>query len=181
MLVNIIVVFPKKEVAGKIKNILVKNGYEVAAVCVTGAQAIQVVERLEAGIIVSGIRFVDMVYYELKECLPDTFEMLVIASNDHWQQYGGDDVIFLPLPMKAYDLVDTVEDMYRDLSNRLKRLRSKPKQRSADQQGVINQAKELLMEHRGYSEEEAHRFLQKHSMDTGNNMVDTAYMVLEMF
>lgn len=37
---NIIVVFPKKEVALKIKNILVKNGYDVAAVCLNGAQAI---------------------------------------------------------------------------------------------------------------------------------------------
>ena len=83
--------------------------------------------------------------------------------------------------MRSFDLVDTVEDMCRDLSDRLKRLKSKPKQRSADEQGVINRAKELLMERNGFSEEEAHRFLQKHSMDSGNNMVDTAYMVLEMF
>ena len=180
-MINIIVVFPKKEVASKIKNILVKNGYEVAAACVTGAQAIQVVERLEAGIVVSGIRFVDMLYHELKECLPEHFEMLVVANNSQWQQYGEDDVIYLPLPMRSFDLVDTVEDMCRDLSDRLKRLKSKPKQRSTDEQGVINRAKELLMERNGFSEEEAHRFLQKHSMDSGNNMVDTAYMVLEMF
>ena len=47
-LINIIVVFPKKEVALKIKNILVKNGYDVAAVCLTGARAMEAVERLEA-------------------------------------------------------------------------------------------------------------------------------------
>ena len=70
-LINIIVVFPKKEVALKIKNILVKNGYDVAAVCLTGARAMEAVERLEAGVIVSGIRFVDMVYHELREYLPD--------------------------------------------------------------------------------------------------------------
>lgn len=180
-MINIIVVFPKKEIASKIKNILVKSGYEVAAICVTGAQAIQVVERLEAGIVVSGIRFVDMVYHEMKEYLPENFEMLVVANNNQWQQYGEDDVIFLPLPMRAYDLVDTVEDMCGDLSDRMKRLKAKPKQRSANEQGVINRAKGLLMERNGFSEEEAHRFLQKHSMDSGNNMVDTAYMVLEMF
>ena len=107
-MLNIVVVFPKKEIVLKMKNVLIKNGFDVSAVCVTGAQAIQAVERLEAGVVVCGIRFADMIYNELKECIPDTFEMVVIASNAQWQEYGDDDVIYLPLPLKAYDLVDTV-------------------------------------------------------------------------
>lgn len=180
-MVNIIVVFPKKEVAVKIKNILIKNGYDVVATCVTGAQTVQAVERLEAGIVVSGIRFPDMVYHELHGYLSDMFEMIVVANSRQWKQYGEDDVIFLPLPMKAFDLVDTVSDLAADLNRRLKKNKEKPKKRSQVEQGVINQAKKLLIEHNGYSEEEAHRFLQKHSMDSGNNMVETAYMVLDMF
>lgn len=70
-------------------------------VCVTGAQAIQAVERLEAGVVVCGIRFADMIYDELKECIPDTFEMVVIASNAQWQEYGDDDVIYLPIAVKS--------------------------------------------------------------------------------
>lgn len=180
-MINIIVVFPKKEVAVKIKNILIKNGYDVAATCVTGAQTIQAVERLEAGIVVSGIRFPDMVYHELHSYLSDMFEMVVVANGRQWQQYGEDDVIFLPLPMKAFDLVDTVGDLAADLNRRLKKSKSKPKPRSQGEQGVINRAKNLLIERNGYSEEEAHRYLQKQSMDSGNNMVETAYMILDMF
>ena len=180
-LVNIIVVFPKKEVAVKIKNILVKNGFDVVAVCVTGAQAIHITEDMEAGIIVSGVRFVDMVYHELKDYLPDMFEMIVVANHNQWQQYGEDDAIYLPLPMKVYDLVDTVEDLLVSLDRRLKKSKSRAKQRSSDEQGIIDQAKQLLMNHQGYTEEEAHRYLQKRSMDSGNNMVETAYMVLDMF
>ncbi len=69
--------------------------------------------KVEAGVVVCGIRFADMIYNELKECIPDTFEMVVIASNAQWQEYGDDDVIYLPLPLKAYDLVDTDIDRYR--------------------------------------------------------------------
>lgn len=36
-------------------------------------------------------RFADVIYNELKECIPDTFEMVVIASNAQWQGYGDDD------------------------------------------------------------------------------------------
>ena len=140
------------------KNVLIKNGFDVSAVCVTGAQAIQAVERLEAGVVVCGIRFADMIYDELKECIPDTFEMVVIASNAQWQEYGDDDV-----------------------HRRLKREREKPNKRSSADQGVINQAKSLLMEKNELTEEEAHRYLQKRSMDNGTNMVETAYMVLQVF
>ena len=175
---NIVVVFPKKEIVLKMKNVLIKNGFDVSAVCVTGAQAIQAVERLEAGVVVCGIR---LIYNELKECIPDTFEMVVIASNAQWQEYGDDDVIYLPLPLKAYDLVDTVSDLLTDIHRRLKREREKPNKRSSADQGVINQAKSLLMEKNGLTEEEAHRYLQKRSMDNGTNMVETAYMVLQVF
>lgn len=113
----------EKEIVLKMKNVLIKNGFDVSAVCVTGAQAIQAVERLEAGVVVCGIRFADMIYNELKECIPDTFEMVVIASNAQWQEYGDDDVIYLPLPLKAYDLVDTVSDLLTDIHRRLKRER----------------------------------------------------------
>ena len=122
-----------------------------------------------------------MIYNELKECIPDTFEMVVIASNAQWQEYGDDDVIYLPLPLKAYDLVDTVSDLLTDIHRRLKREREKPNKRSSADQGVINQAKSLLMEKNGLTEEEAHRYLQKRSMDNGTNMVETAYMVLQVF
>ena len=172
-MLNIVVVFPKKEIVLKMKNVLIKNGFDVSAVCVTGAQAIQAVERLEAGVVVCGIRFADMIYNELKECIPDTFEMVVIASNAQWQEYGDDDVI--------YDLVDTVSDLLTDIHRRLKREREKPNKRSSADQGVINQAKSLLMEKNGLTEEEAHRYLQKRSMDNGTNMVETAYMVLQVF
>ena len=42
---------------------------------------------------------------------------------------------------------------------------------------IMNDAKAVLMERNGFSEEEAHRYIQKRSMDNGTNMVETAYMV----
>ncbi|BDF15193.1 ANTAR domain protein [[Clostridium] scindens ATCC 35704] len=45
---------------------------------------------------------------------------------------------------------------------------------------MIRQAKELLMARNNMSEEEAHRYLQKSSMDSGTNMVETAQMVLSI-
>ena len=45
---------------------------------------------------------------------------------------------------------------------------------------VILDAKKLLMERNHMSEEEAHRYMQKCSMDSGNNMVETAKMIFAL-
>ena len=53
-------------------------------------------------------------------------------------------------------------------------------QNSADpeEKALIAKAKSLLIERNNMTEEEAHRYLQKSSMDSGTNMLETAQMVL---
>ena len=51
-------------------------------------------------------------------------------------------------------------------------------QRSDEEQSLIREAKAVLMYRNGMTEEEAHRFLQKQSMDHGAKLTDTARMVL---
>ena len=56
----------------------------------------------------------------------------------------------------------------------------KPKARSESEQKVILKCKELLMERNGMTEEEAHRYIQKLSMDSGTGMAETAEMLLTL-
>ena len=53
-------------------------------------------------------------------------------------------------------------------------------QRSERETRLIEKAKELLMERNNMSETEAHRYIQKCSMDSGTNMVETAQMVISL-
>ena len=62
---NLIVVFPKPEDAKSIRNLLVRNGYSVAAVCTSGAAALQAADSLDDGIVVCGYRYKDMLYDQL--------------------------------------------------------------------------------------------------------------------
>ena len=78
---SIIVVFPKAENASNIRNILIRSGYQVAAVCTSGAQALQAADDLDEGVVVCGYKFTDMLYSQLKEDLPAGFEMLLVASD----------------------------------------------------------------------------------------------------
>jgi len=66
------------------------------------------------------------------------------------------------------------------ITRRRKKQREKPKQRSKDEQEMIAEAKALLMERNNMTEEEAHRYIQKRSMDNGTGLTETAQMILSL-
>ena len=177
---SIIVVFPKKENAANIRNILVRSGVDVAGVYTTGAQVIHCADTLDEGIIVCGYKMPDMLYTELREYLPASFEMLLVASPERWQDNQMAGVIGLPMPLKVFDLVNTMDMMMHSMERRRKKRKEQLKNRNQEQQSLVREAKELLMERNQMTEDEAHRYLQKSSMDSGTNMVETAQMVLSI-
>ena len=174
---SIIVVFPKKEIATNIRNILVRNGFDVIGVGVTGAQAVQLADNLDDGIVVCGYKMKDMLYNELRDYLPGTIEMLLIASPEKYRTPG---VISLSMPFKVFDLMNTIEMMAQSIGRRRKKRRAELKNRNPEQQALVKEAKSLLMERNNMTEEEAHRYLQKCSMESGVDLVETAQMVLSI-
>lgn len=177
---NIIVVLPKLEDAKSIKNILVRSGFQVTGVCTTGAQAISQADGLHDGIIICSYKLADMMYDHLHECLPYGFDMLLMASQSVINECYGNDIVCLSMPLKVNDLINTVNMMVDNILRRRRKQRLHPRIRSAEEEMLIRQAKELLMSRNHMDEEEAHRYLQKCSMDSGTNLVETSQMVLSM-
>ena len=179
-MVNIIVVFPKPDDAKNIRNILVRSGYRVAAVCTSGAQVLQVADHLGDGIVVSGYKLADMLYDQLQADLPNGFEMLLIASRHLLETCSHRDLVYLALPFKIHDLADTLEMMIGNFLQKRRREKQKPKIRSEEEKKLILDAKKLLMERNNMTEEEAHRYMQKCSMDSGTNLIETAHMIIAL-
>lgn len=168
------------EEAKSIKNILVKNGFRVAAVCTSGAQELSYADEFHDGIIISGYRLTDMICVELRENLPKGFEMVILASQRMLSELPGTDIVGLGMPLKVHELVSAIDMISQGITRRRKKLREKPKLRSEEDVATIAKAKELLMKQNGMTEEETHRYLQKHSMDNSINIVEMAQVVLRM-
>lgn len=178
---SVIVVLPKIDDAKNIKNLLVRNGITVSGAYTTGAQAIAQADGLDGGIILCGYKLADMLYSQLYEDLPAGFEMLLMASLQHLS--GGfvqEGIMCLTMPVKTHDLISTIDMMLQGMERRRRKLRSRPRERNEEEIRLIREAKELLMNRNHMSEEEAHKYIQKRSMDSGTNMVETAQMVLAM-
>ena len=174
---SIVIALPKIDDAKKIRTILNRHGFSVAAVCSTASTALASMSELDGGILICGYRLTDRYYREVLEDIPSHFEMLLLASERVIAEVPAS-VLTVEMPIKVSDLINTVEMMLSQIQRRLRKEKKKPKPRSWKEQNYISNAKFLLMERNHLSEEDAYRYIQKCSMDSGTNMVETAQMVL---
>ena len=171
---SIVIVLPKIEDGKRIRDILAKRGYEIDAVCSTAAAALGEMNNLNGGIVICGYKLPDMFFTDLNECMPSGFQMLLIASSRALSAVEGTGIMAVTMPLSVYELVNTLEMMLQSAARRRKKERAKPKVR------IIDRAKSLLIERNHMTESEAHRYMQKCSMDSGTNLVETAQMVLTL-
>nr|AIF26447.1 hypothetical protein [uncultured bacterium fosmid pJB23D10] len=121
-----------------------------------------------------------MVYSNLKENLPEGFEMLILTSQKFISECYGNDIVCLAMPLKLDDFISTINMMAEELERKRRRARLAPKVRNEKDTQTIAEAKEVLMVRNHMTEDEAHRYIQKNSMDSGNSLVETAKMILAL-
>ena len=112
--------------------------------------------------------------------MPSDFDMLLLASARILCE-TQESVMGLAMPAKASDLVNTVHMLLVQRERRRKKNKRKPPKRTWKEQNYISNAKMILMQRNCMSEEEAYRYIQKCSMDSGTNMAETAQMILMLF
>ena len=83
------------------------------------------------------------------------------------------------MPVKSMDFVNVVSLTIENILWERKKRKSTPKERTEEEKKVIKAAKLKLMNDFEYDEQEAHRYLQKKSMDHGINIVEMSYMILD--
>lgn len=177
---SIVIALPKIEDAKKIRALLVKHGFSVASVCNTASHALSSASELGSGILICSYRLPDMHYQELAVCMPKGFEMLLLASARVLCEVPSS-VLSVEMPMRASDLINTVNMISEQQERQRRKDKKKPKLRSWKEQNYISNAKMMLMQRNHLSEEDAYRYIQKCSMDSGTNMVETAQMLLMLF
>ncbi|MBQ0059672.1 MAG: ANTAR domain-containing protein [Lachnospiraceae bacterium] len=178
---KIIVAFSKIEEARQLRTLLVRNGFEVVAVCTTGDQVISHVDNLRNGLVICGYQLGSMIYREIYDNLPKGFEMLLMAKESRLPSLQENNIVCLAMPLKVQNLLDTVSMMTRTIDNEVRRRKKTKKVRSAEDEKVLNEAKLLLMNRNNMTEPEAFRYIQKTAMNTGTELIETALMVLELF
>ncbi len=173
---KIILAFEGEKTSERVRDIVENAGLASCLVCHSAAEVKRLVHKQHVTTIVCGYKLRDETAERLSDDLPITCSVLVLAVQNMLDLIEGDDVFKLAAPVARNDLLASVR-MLLQMGHRLEKF-VRP-QRSDGEKALIDQAKGILMDRHGMTEEQAHRFLQKKSMDSGAKLTQTAQMVLD--
>lgn len=176
MNISIVIALPSLADGKKVRALLERHGMEVSSVVTTGAGALGAMGEMYHGILICAHHLPDMYYRDVLLDMPEDFEMILLASPRAISQ-APSGLVCVELPLRIRDFLDTLEMVMAAQEKRLKKAARK-NGRPKEEKEVIERAKSLLMDRNHMTEAEAHRYLQKTSMDMGNSLVETAEMVL---
>ena len=172
---TVIVAFEGEKTCHRIREILENAGAASCLLCHSAAEVKRLVHKQYISTVISGFKFPDDSAEGLFEDLPPSCAMLLLAVQSQLDLCGNEDIFKLASPVSKGDLIASVR-MLIQMSHRLERF-VRPR-RTQEEKALIDQAKAVLMDRHGMTEEQAHRFLQKQSMDSGAKLLDTARLVL---
>lgn len=175
---KLIVAFASEEARRRIVRLLESGGCFPSACCRTGGEIIRAVHQLGSAVVVCGFRLRDMTAGELAHALWGEAALLVVSSPANLDLCQGENLFKLPTPVVRSDFFASLELTLGQLNGGSVRRLAR---RREEEQRLIQRAKELLMEINRMTEAEAHRFLQKRSMDAGLKMAETAQLVIDSY
>ena len=175
---RIVVAFTGEELRRKTQRLLASEGLETAAVCASGAEVIRTVRQMGSAAVICGFHLRDMTADALAADLRGLAAVMAVAKASHLELCGGENLFKLPVPASRAEFTATLTLM---LDFEAAHLRHPASGRREEERRVIRQAKELLMDVNRMTEEEAHRFLQKRSMERGIWMAEAARWVIDSY
>ena len=173
---TVIVAFEGTANGDKMKEILESEGEFFCLVCRSAAEVKRAVHKQHRCIVVCGFKLADETCEDLFYDLPAGCFMLMIGPQGRLELSETEGIFKLQSPVRRGELLASVR-MLVQFQRYIPREKG-PAKRDEEEQRLIARAKAVLMDRHGMTEEQAHRFLQKQSMDNGAKLTDTARLVL---
>lgn len=171
---KVVVAFENTANCQRICEMLETGGVARGIPAYSAGEVKRIVTRSDIGVVVCGHKFKDGSAERLYEALPQPCSMLMVAKQSQLE-YVNEEIFRLPAPISKATLCASVQMLFQ--MNRRLSAYLRPR-RKEEEESVIRQAKALLMERNQMTEEQAHRWIQKKSMDTGAKLVQTARVIL---
>lgn len=171
---RVVLAFSREEIAQKIKHMLDGTGYEVCAVCCSEYELLRYTADLDVALVIMGYKLGGELADNIAAELPPGIKLISIVKAENRGMIENDEIFVLPLPVNRQSLLSAIE-IFLGAIDRRRKTRRDPKEEK-----IIDRAKLYLMEKHRMTEEQAHRFIQKRSMDTGAKFIDTARLILHI-
>ncbi|PKM95519.1 MAG: hypothetical protein CVU84_05480 [Firmicutes bacterium HGW-Firmicutes-1] len=188
MSIRVIIGSSNEKISRQLGQFLIENGFNVIGETKDGYELLRRVNTVYPDLVVVDYSMRGISGYEISEVLISEKTCPVIAlisSNElHYFVNLSQEPTFAPLikPSNKQLLLNTIslliktsKSIYK-LENEVASLKS-----GRDKGELVNKAKKLLIENMQLTEEEAHRRIQKQSMDKGISMIKIAEAIILMY
>nr|AAB47033.1 unknown [Clostridium saccharobutylicum] len=177
---KLIIALSNVEIAKKLKTSLTQEGFDIIALCTSGNELIRLVMQYSPDLVLVGYKFKDMSLLDVYENLVDLTSFLAIV-NEPYRSFIEEDTDIYCIGTKISNvLLTNAIDLIFQSKRRIKKLKEQVEklEHTLEDRKLIEKAKGQLMSTSGLTENEAFRYMQKISMDSGKRMKDIASLIL---
>ena len=170
---QIILAFSKDETAVRFKRMLDGSGFEVRGVAHSAAELLRMISHMDEVLVIMGYKLRDGTLDDIYDSLKPGQKLMSIVKAEKQDMIENEEIFVLPLPVGREHLISAIQVFLGVIKTAHRNTN-----RNEEDEKIIDQAKLYLMEKYRMTEKQAHRFIQKRSMDTGSRFVDTARQIL---
>lgn len=172
---EIIIASANERAAESIKNILQAESLFVSNIYASGSEILSYASIRPDAVIICGKLSDGMSALTLADMLPNGFDLIWLMPSGVFSPGFVSNLITLNMPVNRMDFVNTVRVLSATVSEKYER----KSVRSANDEDLLTKAKQILMERHLISEREAHKLIQRKSMETGIKLLDVARLIIE--
>lgn len=166
----------------KLKNLLVNEGYGLVSVCSSGNEALRRLMVNVPDVLITNYHLPDITGVTLCETAQGYMSNIILLANQNEREFVPQDldVFTLSKPINKLILLNTINLLLK-VNNKIDKLKTEVTTLSQklDERKLLDIAKGILIDKYGLSEYEAHRSIQKRSMDSGIKLVEIAKSIIE--
>ena len=85
------------------------------------------------------------------------------------------------MPLKPQLLIEEVRKLVDTVLSEQKKKKQKPRQRTREELEIMEEVKLLLMKNNRISEQEAHEYIQRRSMNSGIGLIEMAKLIRDSY
>lgn len=171
----IVLACAREQVNNKLRSVLAQQGFWIEGVCTRGAALLSLAQKLSSGVAVC-TDFADIPIGSVIQMLPRDFSVVVLLGPGRFFS-DSSGIITLNLPIDRVELYQTLKVLSVTCRSDIYSLWNTA-ETEKEIENPIGKAKEIIMARHNMSEADAHRFIQKRSMDCGVKSEEMAGFIL---
>ena len=172
---EIIIASQNPQAAERIRSILQSDHIFTANVYRSGADVLSFASIRPDAVVICG-KLPDMSAAALAGMLPNGFDLIWLVPSGEPEPLYRSNLITLNMPLNRMEFLNTVRML---AANGAEQSRPRKIVRSQADEELLRVAKERLMTRHRLSEREAHKLLQRRSMESGMRILDVARLIAE--